>query len=312
MSTMPTVDVIIPTYKPGNELRELLRRLENQTLKPGHILIINTDEALWQDKLTEDIPSAEVFHITREQFDHAGTRDMGAGLSAADIIVFMTQDAMPRDENLLMNLMESFTESNIAAVYARQLPKKNADVVERFTREFNYPPVSHVYGREAVKEHGIKAYFCSNVCAAYNHTYYERAGGFWAPGIFNEDMIFAARAIRDGQKIAYAAEAQVYHSHHYGMLEQFHRYFDNGVSQADHPEIFRDVPSSGEGKKLVKATIRYLKKKGQRRKIPGLIMVSGFKYLGFFLGKHYKSLPRFLVRAFSLNKAYWDIKVTVE
>ena len=312
MDTMPTVDVIIPTYKPGRELKELLRRLEAQTLKPGHILIMNTDEKYWKSELIEDSPTAEVFHVTKDQFDHAGTRDMGAGFSVADIIVFMTQDALPADEELLECLVRGFQSFDIVAVYARQLPKDDCKVVEKFTREFNYPPKSHVYSKADIAEHGVKAFFCSNVCAAYNHTYYEQAGGFKAPSIFNEDMIFGGKAIKDGKMIAYAADACVYHSHNYNCLEQFHRYFDNGVSQADHPEVFKGVPSSGEGMKLVRATKDYLKKKGMKRKIPGLIVQSGFKFLGFRLGKMYKHMPRFLVRACSLNKTYWDIKVTVD
>ena len=82
-------------------------------------------------------------------------------------------------------------------------------------------------------------------------------GGFSAPCIFNEDMIFAGRAIKLGYSVAYVAEARVIHSHNYSAMQQFHRYFDNGVSQAMHPEVFRGIHSEREGGRLVKNTIKY-------------------------------------------------------
>lgn len=38
------VTVIIPTWKPGRELTQLLLRLKRQSVPPERILIINTDE----------------------------------------------------------------------------------------------------------------------------------------------------------------------------------------------------------------------------------------------------------------------------
>ena len=55
---------------------------------------------------------------------------------------------------------------------------------------------------------GIKTFFCSNVCAAYRREIYEELGGFVRHTIFNEDMIYAAKAVEAGYSVAYAADAQ--------------------------------------------------------------------------------------------------------
>ena len=123
--------------------------------------------------------------------------------------------------------------------------------------------------------------------------------------IFNEDMLYAAKAVEAGYGIAYAAQAKVYHSHNYTYRQQFRRNFDLGVSQADHPEVFAAYPSESEGIRLVKRTVAHLKKKGMRGKIPGVIIQSGFKYMGYLMGKRYRRLPGRLVVAFSSNKEYW-------
>ena len=47
---------------------------------------------------------------------------------------------------------------------------------------------------------GIKAYFCSDVCAAYNRETYNKLGGFIKKTIFNEDMIYAGGLVKKGYK----------------------------------------------------------------------------------------------------------------
>ncbi len=153
---------------------------------------------------------------------------------------------------------------------------------------------------------GIKTFFCSNVCAAYNREIYEQIGGFVKKAIFNEDMVYAGHAVTAGYCIAYAAEAKVRHSHNYTCMQQFHRNFDLGVSQADHPEVFEVVSSEHEGAKLIKSTIRHLEKTKKWIQIPYLILSSGCKFIGYKLGKHYRSLPAPLVRWCSASRSYWD------
>ena len=153
---------------------------------------------------------------------------------------------------------------------------------------------------------GIKTFFCSNVCAAYRMELFRRLGGFEKRTIFNEDMIYAGRAVKAGYAIYYASKARVVHSHNYSGLTQFHRNFDMAVSQADHPEIFEMAPSENEGIRLVKSTAGFLVKQKKPWLIVPLLWQSGCKYLGYLLGKNYKKLPMSLVRAFSMQKSYWD------
>ena len=178
-------------------------------------------------------------------------------------------------------------------------------IIENYQRQFNYPVEAYVKSRRDLERLGIKTYFCSNVCCAYRREIYDKLGGFKYPAIFNEDMVYAASVIKNGYKIAYVADACVYHSHNYTAKQQFMRNFDLGVSQANHPEVFSEVPSEGEGIRSVKATISYLKAEKQGKLIPKLIWHSGCKYMGYFLGKHYKRLPEKCIQAFTMNKEYW-------
>ena len=302
------IDVIIPTYRPGPEFGELLHRLEQQDYRPDRIMVMNTGEQYW-NREWEKCPILEAHHLEQKDFDHGGTRKMAASLSNADIMIFMTQDALPADRKVIGNLVHAIQmNSGAGAAYARQLPKADCRFLERYTRSFNYPEYSSVKTEADIPKYGIKTYFCSNVCAAYDREIYEKTGGFADRAIFNEDMIYAGTMVQKGYAIVYAADARVYHSHNYSGRQQFHRNFDLGVSQAEHPEIFDGVPSEGEGIRLVKRSAGYLLKTGHIWLIPQLIWQSGMKYAGYFLGKRYRKLPERVIMACTMSPYYWDRK----
>ena len=64
-----TLTVLIPSYRPGKELKELLRRLSRQKKRPDRVLILNTEEAYFPsgiiDEFRDRFPVFSVFHIDR-------------------------------------------------------------------------------------------------------------------------------------------------------------------------------------------------------------------------------------------------------
>lgn len=307
---MKTVDVIIPTYKPDQKFFYLMDRLEKQTIPIHRIIIMNTEQKFF-DRLTYGTSFARehrnilIKHMSKLEFDHGGTRNRAVHYSDAEIFIMMTQDAVPADKYMVEKLLEALDEKNVAVAYGRQLAGKSSSEAEKFTRHFNYPNEKAVKTKEDIDRLGIKAFFCSNVCAAYQRDIYDSLGGFIKHTIFNEDMIFAAQAVLAGYGIAYQPQARVYHSHDYTNKEQFRRYFDMGVSQADHPEIFAKYPSESEGIRLVRATISHLNERKMKKEIPAVVIQSGFKYLGFLAGKNYRKLPKKIVIRCSGSREYW-------
>ena len=301
------VDVVIPAYKPGKKFSRLLKMLERQTWPVGKVIVMNTEKSFWNDHGFEGIGNLEVHHLTKEEFDHGDTRNRGMKLSRADIVVFMTDDAVPADEHLIEELVKAFAQRGPEGeAYARQLPDKDCALAERYTRSFNYPEESCVKTKADLKRLGIKTFFASNVCCAYDREKFWFQGGFIRRTIFNEDMIFAGRAVlQDDYAVAYAAEARVIHSHNYNCRQQFKRNFDLAVSQADHPEIFNGIRSESEGIRLVKSTARFLIRQKKPWLVPGLVVKSGFKYLGYRAGKCYRLLPGWMILKCTMNREYW-------
>lgn len=303
---MMTADIVIPVYRPGAELKELLNRLAAQTRPAGRIILMNTEEAHFPADLLETYENVEVYHVTKQEFDHGGTRDQGIRMSSADVVICLTQDAMPADAYLVEELLKPFADSSVWAAYGRQLPREDCREVEKYTRSFNYPEESRIKGKEDLPILGIKTFFCSNVCAAWRRDKYEELGGFVKRTIFNEDMIYAGTIVKAGGRIAYCADAQVVHSHNYSALQQFHRNFDLAVSQTMHPEIFGGIRSESEGIRLVKRSLSYCIKIGKPWLMLQVVTQSAGKLLGYKLGQRYERLPRKMILACTMNREFWD------
>ena len=304
------VDVVIMTYKPDKTLFDILDALISQTVPPKKIIIMNTEEKYLQSMIfgtsfTDKYKNVEIHHISKREFNHGRSRNHAARYSIAPFLVYMTQDACPADEHFIEELLKPMEDSRVCVTYARQLPKADAGTLESFARGFNYPVESRLQDSEAIETQGIKAFYCSNVSACYRRADWTMLGEFIDFTIFNEDMIFAAKAIMSGKAVFYAADAKVYHSHNYPLKKQFKRNFDLGASQAEHPEVFKAVSSTGEGKRFVREYMRYLSKEGKLYMLPGFLVYCAFRLCGYRMGLNYEKLPKRLILACTMNKGYW-------
>ena len=299
------VDVLIPVYRPDGKLTELLKRLKMQNYPIHRVILMNTEEKHFPAELTGVWDRVEVYHLAKEEFDHGGTRDRGVRMSTADLVLCMTQDAMPADATLIEELVKPFDDSEVWAAYARQLPNEDCRDVEKYTRSFNYPEQSMVKTKEDLDRLGIKTFFCSNVCAAWRREKYLELGGFVKHTIFNEDMILAGTMIKQGGKIAYCAKAKVIHSHNYSAFQQFHRNFDLAVSQTMYPEVFGGIRSESEGIKLVKKSLSYCIKIGKPWLMIQVVTQSAGKLLGYKMGQRYRSLPMWLILRCTMSPSFW-------
>lgn len=301
----PEVDVIIPVYKPGDSFKNILERLLKQTIPVHHIFLLQT---LGEGDRLMEMPEngiISVHPVLKKDFDHGATRRYGAGLSDAEFILFMTHDAIPKNSRLIENLLVPMADKHIAISYGRQLAAKDADILEKMTRIYNYPKESSVKSKDDIDRLGIKAYFCSDVCAMYRKSVYEELGGFVEKTIFNEDMIMASKVIGAGYNIAYCAEAKVIHSHSYTCIQQFKRNFDLGVSQKQYHKVFANISSEKEGAGYAKKVIKTLVKRGKIYKAFYFALQCIFKLAGYRTGLHYDKLPKKLILKCTMNKGYW-------
>ena len=300
------IEVVIPTYRPSDEFEKVLDALTKQSLAPDVIQIVNTEKSFWNTAWDQKYPRLLLRHIRKEEFDHGGTRKDAARRSEADFLVFMTQDAVPADGDLLAKLIEPMLEDPlIGASYARQLPKADCRDIERYYRYFSYPESPSVRQDSDKERLGIRTYFCSDVCAAYRRSIYEEAGGFPERAIFNEDMVCVARMLKMGYKVAYTPSARVYHSHNYTCMEQFRRNFDLGVSHIVFSDLFEGIHVEGEGVSMVLANARHQLRRFRVLSVVYLVLQSMATYTGYRLGRAYRKLPGKMILWCTMNPGYW-------
>ena len=227
-------------------------------------------------------------------------------LPEADIVVFLTQDAILADPSAISHLISNFSDETVGAVYGRQLPHQGASKIGRFARLFNYPEKSRIKSLADAPELGIKTAFMSNSFAAYRRSALLEAGGFPPHTIMGEDTYVAAKMLLAGWKVAYNADAAVYHSHDYSFLEEFRRYFDTGVFHAEEPWIReRFGIAETEGKRYVRSEFTYLLGEAPWL-IPSAILRTFLKFLGYRLGMLEAYLPKILKKSYlTMNKNYW-------
>lgn len=305
ISQSPKVGVIIPTYNPGESLRKCIEPMLEPALGLS-ILVVDSSSTDGTFDLVRSM-NIPMIVIPKNEFNHGGTRQKAlTKLIDCDIVIFLTQDSIPKSSDVFKKIILPFSDPQIAAVCGRQLPSKYASPIATHARLFNYPDCSNIRSLQDVPQLGIKAAFMSNSFAAYRISSLKEVGGFSSDVIFGEDMLVAAKLLLNGWKIAYKSDAIVYHSHNYTIFQEFKRYFDVGVLHLRQRWLIESFGKpEGEGIKFMLAELKYLIKDAPIY-IPESILRTGVKYLGYRLGKLEWRLSNKFKKLVSMNKAYWE------
>ncbi len=269
------------------------------------VIIIDSQSTDNTTEIATDF-GARVLNIKKKEFDHGGTRNLAAAEAVGDVIIFMTQDAIPACKDTFKYLIQPLEEPAIILSYARQLPKEGTKITDNFLRLYNYPARSIIKSKKDVKSMGIKAFQNSNVCAAYRSKEFRQLGGFSAPVVSNEDMLFAARAILAGYQVAYTAKASVFHSHNYSYIKLFKRYFDIGASLDNAPIIKQSGRSEAEGISFISNQLKYIIAQHNYLSIPAVFLEACCKYAGFKVGTRHGLVPGPWKKYLGLHREYWQ------
>ncbi|GGJ35357.1 glycosyltransferase family 2 protein [Deinococcus roseus] len=303
---MKTICLVLPTLNPKPHQQEFLRRLQAQKFPAEVQLQVVVVDSASTDGTLEGWKGFEVLPIERKDFNHGGTRNLGAGCHReADVYVFMTQDALLEGEDALYQLVKPILQGEAIGAYGRQLPHQGSTLLEAYTRTFNYPATSQTKTRADVSRLGVKAYFFSNVFSAVQGKAFWDLGGFPSDTIMNEDMAMASRILHSGGTIKYVAEAKVLHSHDYTLQQQFRRNFDVGVFFHDSSALLPGAGVGKEGVRFVLAQIQHVVQQGRPLLAFKVVTESAVKYLAFQLGKRHPLIPLNLKRKFSMHSYHW-------
>jgi rhamnosyltransferase len=306
MTPLLNVSIFIPSLEAESFLAALLPRLA-EVILPSQIFIIDSSSTDGTLNIAKEF-DVNTHIIQRHEFNHGKTRNLCLEFCKTEFLVFMTQDALPAKSNFLEFLLQPFEDCSVAATYARQLPRNNAQTLEQLDRRIKYPDYNIIQSQEFLQNLGARSYFLSNSCAAYRMSVFRELGGFVEDEIMGEDAIFAYRAISRGYKIFYASQSEVYHSHNYSLKELFKRYFDTGVYRSRNLNLSIQKDSKADmnqGSSYAQKIVSSLVKTKHYNLIPIFCFNLVFSFLGYILGTQYKIIPNSIRHRMSMHSFYW-------
>lgn len=299
--------VVIPVLNAEKHLKRLIKSLHSQQRKADEILVIDSGSEDHTVSIAKSL-GVDLLELEPGQFDHGATRNSGVSRTKSEVVIFMTQDALPVNEYTLENLVKPLQQKKIVISYGRQVPGPDATPSEKFLRLSNYPPVSIVKSAGSISSMGIRAFQNSDVCSAYKRREFEALGRFPEPVVCNEDMIMAARAIFTGYSVAYTADALVFHTHELSPGQLFKRYFDIAASLEHEPRIMEQAAAEQSGLDFFKKQLKFLKNEKCLAHLPRVILETGAKYTGYRCGLKHRVFPAALKKHLGMNRLYWTKK----
>ena len=233
---IPTrLSIVLPTWEGERDLARLLPALAAQELggNPGEGFEILAVDSGSKDRSAEllERAGARVGRVEQRAFRHGATRNLAARGAKGEILVFLSQDALPRGADFLAALAAPFADPRVAGAYARILPHEEDDPLT--ARTVLSAPEASAEGetRELPRgtslgslDDGTRARLCgfNDVASAIRRSVFEAIP---FPDVdFGEDVAWAARALEAGWRIRFEPRAVVLHSHRYSPSRAYERY----------------------------------------------------------------------------------------
>lgn len=241
---MRSVSVIVPVKDGARRLGDVLRAVRSQG--EVELLVIDSGSRDGSLEIARE-HAARVHAIGPGEFGHGRTRNLGAELTEGELIVFLTQDAVPVP-GWLDALRGAFDlDEHVGAAYGPHLPWPDTSPMIARELEAFFAGMAGPDGGPALHREGDIP-FLSNANAAYLRECWAEIRFGDLP--YAEDQAFGAAMLAAGWVKAYHPDAAVLHAHDYGPLDFARRYFDEyrgirrtvGHTEPAHPaRVARDL-----------------------------------------------------------------------
>lgn len=201
-------------------VEETVRMIKRQTL-PVHLVAFDnhsTDGGRDVLKACAD----ELVDVPEGAYVPGRVLNQGVCRATSDFVVFVNSDSTPVDERWLERILEPFANSNVAAVFSRQLPRPDCLPVQARDIEVTYGDGS----AQARWRH------CFSMASSALRRSVALEMPFDETLQYSEDVDWSWRVRGAGHEIRYAPQSAVYHSHNYSNEQWRKRQFGEGKAEA--------------------------------------------------------------------------------
>ncbi len=208
--------IVIRTLNEAEYLDDLLLMIGRQRTNGIEIETVLVDSGSTDGTLAiAERHGCRVTTITKAEFSFGLSLNRGCDFASGDILVFISGHCVPVGTDWLQVLCQPLVDGVASYSYGRQIGDDDSNYSERRIFAKYFPDTSDI---------PQEGFFCNNANSALlrdvweKHPFDETLTGL-------EDMELAKRLVGQGHKIAYVAEAPVFH-HHQESWAQVRRRFE--------------------------------------------------------------------------------------
>ena len=265
MSNNLLISIITPSYNRADELKYLLKSLENQKVSYDMFEVIisddgssdNTKELIknWQSKSL-----LKIKYINQKNKGPGAARNHGMKNSKGDLIVFIDSDC-EADSNWLKTILDHYYKDNFDACGGPDGSKDDFTILQKAI-DYSMTSFFTTGGMRGHSEKMIAKFYPRTHNMAMKRSLYETLGGFGSLR-HGQDIEYSNRIRKTGAKIKFIKDAVVYHRRRTSIKQFYKQVFNWGVARINLSLIDQNMLE----------TIHYL---------PSFALLSGI-FLFFFL-----------------------------
>lgn len=265
------LSVIMRTKNADWVVEQALRALHSQTVRNFELVVIDSGST---DRTLDIVRaySPTLIEIPASEYIPGAVLNKAIERSTGDILVFQNSDTVPLTPNVLERLVGVFTDRNVVASFARQIPRPEAASWVRRDYALSFPASGTA-----------PAWMPLSLPLAAMRRSVWKQHRFHSAAFGSEDIEWGTWARSQGYIVRYVPEAIVMHSHNYTVREAFGRRFIEGEADAF---IRRDKASLAQlARRIIGSTARDMMYQGERHDWTG-ICEAPLRRSAFHLGYH--------------------------
>lgn len=198
------VSVVIRTYNEARHLPDLLAGIERQQRPNFDVETVVVDSGSTDGTVAiAQRHGARIVHIPKESFSFGRSLNVGCEAARGEHLVFVSGHCVPVHDTWLERLCDPLRKELAVFAYGRQMGNGHSRFSECQIFRKYFPEESRI---------PQEGFFVNNANSALVRSVWERYPfDEELPGL--EDMALGKRLVADGHRLAYVAEAPVYHLH---------------------------------------------------------------------------------------------------
>lgn len=237
---MNSVSIIIPTKNGEKYLKKVINNifLQKNFSVIQEIIAIDSGSTDRTLQILYDF-DIKIISISPLEFNHGTTRNLAIQNSKGNYIIFLSQDAIPFNNEWLINLITPLEQNqDVAGVYSKQIPREDCHIMECRqiveSKFYGNPDIPKFYSNQTGN------IFFTNTSSCIRRSVWEQIP--FKKVICGEDIIWAHEVIKAGLQVCYDPNSVVIHSHSYNYKQNLMRNFENSYILKTELKIKNSIP----------------------------------------------------------------------